>query len=57
MRCADYLVLAELDNEIDIVGVLKAPVEAHDGAMLHRAMDIDLGEQLLLVLGFAQGRL
>jgi translation initiation factor 2 beta subunit (eIF-2beta)/eIF-5 len=51
------LILAELQQYIDIFSVLKEMLKAHDVVLVQATMDLDLRHKLLLGAGLCEGRL
>jgi len=51
------LILAELQQYIDIFSVLKEMLKAHDVVLVQATMDLDLGHELLLGARLCEGRL
>lgn len=51
------LILAKLEQDVDVLGVLEEVLEPHDVVVVETAVDLDLGHQLLLRAGLGQGGL
>ena len=53
-KLVERLVLAELEQDVDVLGVLEEVLEADDVVLVQRAMNLDLGHELLLGSGLRQ---
>jgi len=49
--------MAELEQDINILGILKKVLKAYNMVLMERSMNFDFGHQLLLCSSFSEGAL